>query len=267
MHPKDIRISLVIPAYNEERYLARCLEAVAAQSLRPHEVIVVDNGSQDGTTAVAKQYPFVTLCTEPRRGRAFAQAAGFNAATGTVVARIDADAVLPVDWVARISNYFDQPGSMQTAWTSGARFYNVRFPRLISALYDGVAFQMNRLLTGHPTLWGSSMALPRALWQKIAGDVCMRADLHEDLDVSIHLHRAGHTIFYDKHVKVPVELRPVYASPRKLLAYLQLWPRTLAIHRIRTWPLCWIINAFLFVGMPFFGLSERLARLLGRRPL
>jgi len=54
-------ISIIIPAYNEERYLGRCLDAIAAQSVRPYEVIVVDNNSSDDTAKVAQRYPFVTL--------------------------------------------------------------------------------------------------------------------------------------------------------------------------------------------------------------
>jgi len=258
------RISLIIPAYNEERYLARCLDAVSAQAAPLYEVIVVDNASTDRTVEVARSYPFVKLLHESRRGRVFAQNAGFNAATGTIVARIDADAVLPQDWTTHILAYFDRPDTAQSGWTSGAAFYNVRFPRLVSGTYDWIAFRLNQLLTGHPTLWGSSMALPISLWERVKNEVCERPDLHEDLDLSIHLHRHGYRITYDTHAKVGAELRPAYASPSAVWGYLQMWPRTLAIHGIWTWPICWIVNVAVFIDMPFFGVSERLARLFGR---
>lgn len=262
------RISIIIPAYNEERYLGRCLDSVAAQVVRPYEVVVVDNNSTDRTAAIARKYPFVRLLHESTQGRVFAQNTGFNAATGSVLARIDADAVLPPDWTAHITDYFaTRPGALQTAWTGGASFYNVRFPRMVSALYCWIAFRFNRLFAGHSSLWGSSMAIPTGLWTAVKDEVCMRGDLHEDLDVSIHLHRHGYPIVYDKRMKVGVELRPAYANPRKLWAYLQLWPRTLAIHGIWTWPLCWPVNLLMFAGMPFFGISERLARLFKRKPL
>jgi glycosyltransferase involved in cell wall biosynthesis len=258
------RISLIIPAYNEERYLARCLDSVAAQVTPLYEVIVVDNTSTDRTAEVAGRYPFVKLLREPHRGRVFAQNAGFNAATGTIVARIDADAILPADWSSHILTYFNRPDVPQTGWTSGAAFYNVRFPKFVSGVYDWIAFRLNHLLTGHPTLWGSSMALPASLWNQVKDEVCMRPDLHEDLDLSIHLHRHGYQITYDTHAKVGAELRPAYAGPSAVWRYLQMWPRTLAIHRIWSWPICWIVNVTVFIGMPFFGVSERLARLFGR---
>ncbi len=263
----ELRISIIIPAYNEERYIARCLDSVAAQVYEPYEVIVVDNGSTDKTAAIARQYPFVNVVSEPRRGRAFAQTTGFDTATGDIVARIDVDAIMPTDWTARIADYFARPDAAQTAWTSGALFYNVRLPHLVSYAYNGMAFWVNRLLTGHPTLWGSSMALTRPAWLAIRNQVCCLRDLHEDLDVSIHLSRKGYRIVYDRHTKMNVELRPAYAGQRAALAYMQLWPRALRTHDIRTWPLCWLFIVPIFVGMPYYNISEFLARLFGRKPV
>ena len=261
------RISLIIPAYNEERYLGRCLDAIAAQTVRAFEVIVVDNNSTDGTAKVARRYPFVTLVREPRQGRSFAQKTGFDAATGTVLARIDADAVVPPDWIREITEYFASPGALKTAWSGGARFYNVRFPRLVSMAYDWVESPINRLLTGHPSLWGSNMALPKEIWAQVEADVCTQSNLHEDLDLSIHVHAKGYKIVSDRRVKVGVELRPAHSGPRQVWEYLRMWPRTLAQHTIWTWPLCWLVCLPIFVCMPFFSISERIARAFGRKPL
>lgn len=261
------RISLIIPAYNEERYLARCLDSIATQIEKPFEVIVVDNNSTDETVVIAKRYPFVTLLHEPKQGRVFAQNTGFDAAKGTILARIDVDAIVPLDWVARIAEYFAKPNALKTAWSGGALFYNVRFPRLVSMAYDWVAFSVNRVLTGHPSLWGSNMALPKELWTQIRTEVCMQRNLHEDLDLSIHVYAKGYAIVCDRRVKVGVELRPAHFNPGEVWEYLGMWPRTLARHNIRTWPLCWLVCLPIFLGMPFFSISERIARLFGRRPL
>jgi glycosyltransferase involved in cell wall biosynthesis len=51
----DVKISVVIPAYNAEQFMARCLASVFAQTLQPHEIIVVDDGSTDGTAQVAEK--------------------------------------------------------------------------------------------------------------------------------------------------------------------------------------------------------------------
>jgi glycosyltransferase involved in cell wall biosynthesis len=261
-------ISIIIPALNEERHLKRCLDAIAGQNQAPYEVIVVNNASTDKTARIAKQYAFVRLLSEPKRGRVFARETGFKAAKGEILARIDADAVLPTNWTQRVTNYFERPDAVQTAWTGGALFYNVRLPRVVSAIYDVLVFQFNRLLAGHPTLWGSNMALPRTLWQEVADDVCTRNDIHEDLDLAIHLHRRGYRIIYDRHTKVHVQLRRVRSSRHELWEYLQMWPRTLRIHGLKTWPVCWLFgDVLLYYLTPLFGITEHLARLAGRKPL
>jgi len=262
------RISLIIPAYNEERYLARCLDAVAAQTVKPFEVIVIDNNSTDTTAEIARRYRFVRLLHEPAQGRVYARNTGFDAARGTILARIDADAVLPADWVERLSLYYHRPEAQLTAWTGGALFYNVRFPHAVSSVYNGLVFGFNRLLAGHPTLWGSNMALPKALWHEAKADVCLRNDVHEDLDLAIHLHRCGRTIHYQRHAKVHVQLRRVRSSRHELWAYLQMWPRTLRVHGIQTWPICWLFgDVLLYVATPLFSIAERIARAFGRKPL
>jgi glycosyltransferase involved in cell wall biosynthesis len=264
----ELRISIIIPAYNEERYLARCLDSVAAQLESFFEVIVVDNNSADATAKIAASYPFVRLLHEPTQGRVFARNTGFNAAKGELIARIDADAVLPPDWTQRVRQYFEKPEALKTAWTGGAFFYNVRFPRLVSVAYNLLVFTFNRLLAGHPTLWGSNMALPKKLWTEVAPDVCLRNDIHEDLDLAIHVHRHGHVIHHDRHTNVHVQLRRVRSSRHELWQYLQMWPRTLRIHGLKTWPICWLFgDVVLYVLTPLFSISEYVARAFGRKPL
>jgi len=264
----NLRISIIIPAYNEERYLARCLDAIDKQTVKPHEVLVVDNSSTDSTAKIAQQYPFVKLLLEKQQGRVYARNRGFKAARGDILARIDADAMLPETWVEKLAEYYAKPGANQTAWTGGALFYNVRLPHVVSTIYDALVFGFNRLLAGHPTLWGSNMALPKALWQKVADDVCLRNDIHEDLDLAIHLHRRGVRLHYQRHAKVRVQLRRVRSDRHELWDYLQMWPRTLRVHGLLTWTVCWLFgDVMLYVLTPLFGIAERLARLFGRRPL
>ena len=263
-----MRISIIIPAYNEERYLGRCLDSIAAQLERPYEVFVIDNGSTDKTVKIARSYPFVTLLSEPKKGRVFARNTGFMAATGELLARIDADAILPNDWTQQIAAYYASSAALQTAWTGGPHFYNVRFPRTVSRIYSMLVFGANRLWAGHPTLWGSNMVVPKKMWLAVAASVCHRNDIHEDLDLTIHLHRAGYPIVYRKQPVVQVQLRRVRSNRHELWEYLQWWPRTLRIHGLKTWPLCWLFGDVLIYWItPVFSLTERIARLFVRKPL
>jgi glycosyltransferase involved in cell wall biosynthesis len=83
-------VSVVIPAHNAQRYLPAALESVFAQTLLPLEVIVVDDGSTDQTSAVAKQFA-VRLESQPRAGAAQARNCGIAVAAGEFLAFLDAD--------------------------------------------------------------------------------------------------------------------------------------------------------------------------------
>lgn len=260
-------VSIVIPAYNEERHLAACLDAIARQAVAPLEVVVVDNNSTDRTAAIARRYPFVRLVKEPRQGIVYARNAGFNAARGDIIARIDADIVVPAGWVAHIRHFYARPEHAGQAWTGLGYFYNMRFPRAVTWWYEFFAFRCNRLLIGHYTLWGSNMALPRPVWLAVCGEVHNRTDIHEDLDLAMHVHEAGYGIAYDPSLRTSARLKRVRSERGKLWEYLQWWPRTLRLHRRAGWLPAWLVSAGVFFGGSYLMvITDWLARHLGRRP-
>lgn len=259
--PNRLRISLVIPAYNEESHLAECLEAALNQSTPFWEIIVVDNKSTDKTANVAAQYSGVRVLKEAKRGIAHARNRGFNAARGDIIARIDADTVLPTDWAAHISSFYANPEHASVAWTGGGEFLDVSFPRLVNTTYQLLAFHSNRLLIGYPTLWGSNMALPRSQWHKVARHTCTQYGIHEDLDLAMHLYDSGAAIYYDNSMPVPACLRRVQRSRRELWDYLQWWPQTLKQHGYATWRICWLIGVLpLYLATPFLNAGSVIKR-------
>jgi hypothetical protein len=89
-------ISVIVPCYNTERYLGAALESVVAQRPAPLEVIVVDDGSTDGSGAVAESFGGVVRCyRHPHRGISAARNAGLAMARGDTVAFLDADDLWP----------------------------------------------------------------------------------------------------------------------------------------------------------------------------
>jgi glycosyltransferase involved in cell wall biosynthesis len=83
-------VSAIIPVYNGERYLAEALQSIFDQDYRPLEVIVVDDGSTDGTAAVARSFD-VRYVYQPNAGHAAARNAGIAIAKGEFIAPLDAD--------------------------------------------------------------------------------------------------------------------------------------------------------------------------------
>lgn len=94
-------VSVIIPAWNAAGTLARALDSVAAQTRRPDEVIVVDDGSSDDTVAVAARHPAgVRVVSQPNAGPAQARNRGAAQAAGTLLAFLDADDVWHPDKLA-----------------------------------------------------------------------------------------------------------------------------------------------------------------------
>ncbi|MFL5920418.1 MAG: glycosyltransferase family 2 protein [Gaiellaceae bacterium] len=87
-------VSVVMPVYNAEKFLPEALESVLAQDYAPFEVIVIDDGSTDGTAQVVERYPEVTCIRQENAGASAARNTGIAAATGEWVANVDGD-----DWV------------------------------------------------------------------------------------------------------------------------------------------------------------------------
>lgn len=86
-------VSIIVPLYNKRGYVAQCVESVLAQTLKDFEVIVVDDGSTDGSENIAGRYP-VKLISISNRGVSAARNAGVMNSTGEFILPLDAD-----DWI------------------------------------------------------------------------------------------------------------------------------------------------------------------------
>jgi glycosyltransferase involved in cell wall biosynthesis len=89
----DPLVSVVVPVYDGERYLAECLDSLVVQDHPEVEIIVVDDGSTDGSAALAESYTGVRVLRRPHEGLGSTRNAGIAAATGELIGFCDAD-----DW-------------------------------------------------------------------------------------------------------------------------------------------------------------------------
>ena len=98
-------VSVVVPNWNGRHWLPGCLEALTGQTVAPSEVIVVDNGSRDGSlTYLATEHPAVRIIALPENtGFAHAANRGLTAARHQLVALINTDVILAPDWIARMA--------------------------------------------------------------------------------------------------------------------------------------------------------------------
>src|SRR5258708_7943413 len=101
-------ISVIIPAYNEEKYLATVLSSIkknAPANLK--EIIVVNNASTDNTEEVAKSFEGVKVVFEKEKGLTRARQAGMEASSGDLIASVDADSIVPDHWFETLNREFN----------------------------------------------------------------------------------------------------------------------------------------------------------------
>jgi len=102
-----LTMSLIIPAYNEEKYIWSCLEyALKYGDGYFHEIVVVDNASTDNTRKVAEQYPGIKVVSEHKKGTSPARNRWYLESTGDILAFVDADTHMPAWWAKKIHEKF-----------------------------------------------------------------------------------------------------------------------------------------------------------------
>lgn len=97
-----MRASVIIPCRNGERIVAEAVRSALTQTEPPLEILVVDDASTDGTARAARAAGARVLRTEARRNAGGARNIGIEAASGDILAFLDADVTAPPDWLARV---------------------------------------------------------------------------------------------------------------------------------------------------------------------
>jgi glycosyltransferase involved in cell wall biosynthesis len=224
-------ISVIVPCLNDAGFLAACLDALALQTRPADEIIVVDNGSTDATAAVARAGG-ARVVDEPMRGIWPATAAGFDAASGDLLARLDADSVPAPDWLAQVERRMaatDRP----TVVTDSGQFYggNAALRWIAHNIYLGAYFSLIGGLLGHPPIFGSNYAIRAEAWVVLRDIVHRdRPDVHDDLDLSWWL-QPGMTVVRERRLVVGVSARP-FDSVAGLTRRVRMGFHTLAVE----WP-------------------------------
>ncbi|MGH3689221.1 MAG: glycosyltransferase family A protein [Microbacterium sp.] len=228
-------VSVVIPVRDDARLLEVCLGALQRQTRRADEIVVVDNGSSDDTVAVAERFG-ARVVSEPIQGIPRASAAGYDAATGDIIARLDADSRPGTDWVERIERTFRDRPDVDFV-TGEPRFYGstALVHWMGEHLYIGGMYASMAPVLGHAPLYGSNMAMRASVWRMLSAEVHReQTNIHDDFDLSFHI-RPGMTVLRDRDLVVEVSARPFqnWGSLRRRLSYvvptvrLHLSPQTL----------------------------------------
>lgn len=190
-----MKLSVIIPVYDGHAVLPRCLGGLAASTRVADEVIVVDDGSNDDSVAVARAHGATVLTTlAGPRGPARARNRGAAIATGDVLVFVDADVVVHTDALARIAATFEENPAVQALFGS----YDDDPPA------PGVASRFKNLLHHYvhqrarrdaSTFWAGCGAIRRDAFFAVGGfEESYQTPSIEDIELGVRLARAGMSI-------------------------------------------------------------------------
>ncbi len=204
-----MKISLIIPAYNEEAYIGACLDAAQkAAGSQFFEIIVIDNASTDRTSEVASTRPGIRVVQEDKKGLTQARQRGYVEAKGDILAYIDADTRMPQGWYETLVKEFTQ--QPQLACLSGPYIY-YDAPRwqqlLVKYGWWYLLAYPTSLVIGYMAI-GGNFAIRREVLDKMSGFDTTIAFYGEDTNIARRAHEHGRVQFSPTFV--------MYTSNRRL---------------------------------------------------
>ncbi len=196
-------VSVIVPAYNEEKVICRTIDSLLASDYRNLEIIIVDDGSPDDTLEIARESfsdnPKVKIFTKPNGGKAEASNFGLRQAKGEIIVALDADTLFDKNTVSALVHRFadEKIGAVAGNAKVGNRINVVTkwqaLEYVTSQNLDRRAFASLNCITVVP---GSVGAWRRSVLEKIGG---FSIDtLAEDQDSTIQVRKLGYKIGYEE---------------------------------------------------------------------
>lgn len=210
-----MKISFVIPAYNEEKVIADCIESVQqeiAQYNFETEIVVVNNNSSDKTKEIALRFKDVKVVDEPSKGLVFARKCGMDNSDGELIANIDADVVVPKGWLLAAMKEFENDTQL-VALSGPYIYYDLNsFQRGLVRIFYYVGYGMyifnSKVLRISGMLQGGNFIVRREAMKKIGGYDTKISFYGEDTDIAKRIFKVGKVKWTFKF--------PMYTSGRRL---------------------------------------------------
>lgn len=211
------KASIVVPCFNAERTIARCVEACLQQDYPNLELIFVDDGSDDSTTAILGTYDGITVVTQKNKGPAAARNLGWRVSSGQIVCFTDADCVPNPRWVSRLVERYTH---LAVGGVGGS--YNLaNAESWLARCIQEESQQLHLGMPNHTNFLGSFNASYRrsVLEQADGFDERFRRASGEDNDLSYRVIDLGYKLSFDAANSV------AHYHPEHLWSYMrrQFW--------------------------------------------
>jgi 4,4'-diaponeurosporenoate glycosyltransferase len=182
-------VSVIIPARNEAQNLPALLRSLALQPVKPHEIIVVDDGSTDDTTEVARQLGARVMASQPLpegwRGKPWACHQGAQATTGDLLLFVDADTWFEADGLPAVLSEY----------AGGA--FSVGPYHAVQKLHEDLSLFFNLNMTAGTVphgLFGQMLLVDRESYRRVGGHEAVKGRVLENLWLAGQFREAGITV-------------------------------------------------------------------------
>ncbi|MEW6509781.1 MAG: glycosyltransferase family 2 protein [Bacteroidota bacterium] len=259
-------VSVIVPAYNEEKTIALTVASILASEYPQYEVIVVNDGSTDRTEELLK--PFIdqgkiAYVAKPNGGKASALNAGIARSRGDIVFCTDADSMFRPDTLANAARWFVDPGIHAVCGNDTPARPDTPLQKLLTlTTHVGTGFVRRAftVLNVMPIISGNTGAIRKEWLRRVGG---FSEVWGEDLDLTFKLQRAGARIIYDGEALVMCDVpRNFPALWRQRVRWTRSYLKITTAHRDMVFrpayfPFSWYlpVNWFTMVGIPLIQLA------------
>jgi glycosyltransferase involved in cell wall biosynthesis len=232
-------VAIVIPAYNEERFIGKCLESCIDQTSAPDEIIVVNNRSTDHTASIVHRYREANAHIDIRlldqnehQGVTPTRNCGFDDARSDIIGRIDADSIVAKDWVEKIRLCFRDPAI--AAASGPAHYYDMPLRASAFWLDRTLRAWVHRTSKNERFLLGANMAIRATAWKAVRHltQLDLQDRLHEDVELALTLLENNFEVIFEPTMSVGTSARRMENSPRDFYQYAMRHARTTAVHGV-----------------------------------
>jgi biofilm PGA synthesis N-glycosyltransferase PgaC len=237
-------VSIIVPAYNEEKVIANCIQSIRNSDYKNYEIILVDDGSSDKTLQIMQQFenpPQVRVVSQANAGKAAALNNGFHHAKGEILFFVDADGMFTKNTIREMLNRFTSEKVGAVCGNDAPRNLNRPITKLYALqTHVGTGFVRRALaeINCLPIISGNCGAFRRSVLNHPdvrlgeEGEPYIRGFIGEDLELTWRIHRSGYGVNFAPRAVIQTE---VPSSVSALWKQRVRWARgllqTVRLHR------------------------------------
>lgn len=200
------RISVIVAAYNSKRTISQCLASLFALDYPGYEVIVVDDGSTDGTPEICAAYESVRLIRLDRGGPSRARNVGIDLAFGEIIAFTDSDCVVSRDWLREIEKGFVDERVAGVGGNQVSPEGESEFGRSVQEFFRAIGFvtdyiNLDRTLRETRHNPSCNSAYRKSVLKEVGGFVEGQFPC-EDLELDLKIRKLGYRLIYNPNAVV-----------------------------------------------------------------